>query len=257
MRIVVLGNNRVACECTAWLREQGEDIVGLVVHADDRSRFRDELIAAAAVPAGAVFYGDRLRQPETVAAIAGLQPDMGLSLFFGYIVRPEVIELFPKGLVNLHPSYLPYNRGQYPNVWSIVEGTPAGATLHYIDVGVDTGDIIAQTEVQVAAVDTGETLYRRLEAASVALFRETWPALRMDRAPRRPQSDRAGTFHRTSDVERIDEIDLEREYRARDLINILRARTFRPHRGAFFRVGGRRIYLRLELIPEDELDKGQ
>mgnify|MGYP003693610905 CR=1 FL=1 len=74
-------------------------------------------------------------------------------------------------------------------------------TLHYIDPGVDTGDIIAQKESAVSAIDTGETLYRRLELAALVLFAETWPLVRAGQAPRRAQAPDAGTRHRARDVE--------------------------------------------------------
>jgi len=100
--------------------------------------------------------------------------------------------------------------------------------------------------VEVEPIDTGETLYRKLEGACLDLFREYWPRIRGGHAPRSAQES-GGSYHRTRDVERIDAIDLDRQYRARDLIDLLRARTFPPYPGAYFEEGGRRVYLRLEL----------
>ena len=99
----------------------------------------------------------------------------------------------------------------------------------------------------IEPVDTGESLYRKLERASLSLFQETWPLLKAGEAERIPQDPGSGTFHYTRDAEKIDCIDPERTYRARDLINILRARTFPPYRGAYFETGGKRVYLRLQL----------
>ena len=253
MRILFLGNNWVGWQVVHWLREQGEQIVGLVVHARHRSKFRDEIILSAQVSSEYVFDGSRLHQTGVLNAIRSLNADIGVSVFFGYILRPNFLEMFPAGVINLHPAYLPYNRGAYPNVWSIVEGTPAGVTLHYIDDGVDTGDIIAQKEILVEPIDTGETLYRKLEKACVDLFKETWPLIRAGQAPRFQQRKDEGTYHRISDVERIDRIDLDRTYTAKQLIDIIRARTFPPYPGAYFEHQGRRIYLRLQLLYEDEL----
>jgi len=84
------------------------------------------------------------------------------------------------------------------------------------------------------------------------LFQETWPLIRAGRAPRRPQNRDAGTFHRYRDVAQIDEIDLRRSYVAEELLNAIRARTFPPYPGAFFRHEGKKIYLRLELVEEDQ-----
>jgi methionyl-tRNA formyltransferase len=251
VRILFMGNNWVGWQVVEWLREQGEQLVGLVIHPPERRKYGNEIVKSARVDPAHIFDGSQLHVPKTLRAIQALQPDMGLSILFDYILKPEFLGLFPSGVINLHPAYLPYNRGQYPNVWSIIEGTPAGATLHYIDPGVDTGDIISRLQVPVQPIDTGETLYRKLERACVDLFKETWPAIRSGQAPRVPQSSDEGTCHRTRDVEEVDCIDLDREYTARDLIDLIRARTFPPYAGAYFIDQERKVYLRLQLMYEE------
>jgi methionyl-tRNA formyltransferase len=250
MRILLLANNWVGWQITQWLGARGETIAGVVVHPDDKQKYRDEILRSAGLENACMFSARSLHQPETLAAIRSLDAEIAVSIFFGYILRAEFLNLFSAGCVNLHPALLPYNRGAHPNVWSIIEGTPAGATLHYIDAGVDTGDIIAQAEVEVEAVDTGETLYRRLEHASVELFESAWPSIRAGKALRTAQSQRSGTSHRAKDIERIDEIDLEATYKAKELIDLIRARTFRPYPGAYFRSQGKKIYLHLDLAYE-------
>jgi len=247
MRILFLGNNWLGWKVITWLKEQGEEIAGLVIHPAAERKFGEEILEAAGLPEERIFLGSQLRNREVREAIQSLHPDLGISILFHYILKPEFLGLFPRGVINLHPAFLPYNRGQYPNVWSIVEGTPAGTTLHYIDPHIDTGDIIARKEVATEPVDTGESLYLKLERASLSLFQETWPLLKAGKAERIPQDPGNGTFHYTRDAEKIDRIDPERTYRAHDLINILRARTFPPYRGAYFETGGKRVYLKLQL----------
>ena len=106
--------------------------------------------------------------------------------------------------MNLHPSFLPYNRGANPNVWSIIDRTPAGVSLHYVDQGVDTGDLIAQHEVEVLPWDTGFTLYGKLEEAAVTLFQENWASIRRGAIPRHIQPSEAGTSHTTREVAQLD-----------------------------------------------------
>ena len=255
VRILFLGNNWVGWQTIRWLKDQGEEIAGLVLHPRHRQKFGDEMLGSAGVDPKFVFDGARLREAKVLESIRALKPDIGVSVFFGYILRPDFLAVPPAGCINLHPSFLPYNRGTYPNVWSILEGTPAGATLHYVDPGVDTGDIITQRRVEVEPTDTAETLYRRLEHACVQLFTEAWPLVREGRAPRFSQTGEQGTSHRAQDVERIDEIDLQATYRAQDLIDLIRARTFPPHPGAYFRSGGRKVYLRLQFEYDDEEGK--
>jgi len=252
MRILFTGNNWLGLQALRFLRDAGEEIVGLALHPPGRRKYADELAAASGLGVNKILDGSSLSTPAGLAAAQALEADVVVSVLFDYLFRAPFLASFPRGVVNLHPSLLPYNRGQYPNVWSILEGTPAGVTFHYIDAGVDTGDIIAQRQVDVAPTDTGETLYRKLERAGLELFREAWPAFREGRAPRQPQSGAPGTSHRTSDVAAVDEIDLERTYTARALIDLLRARTFPTHRGAYFRAGGQKVYLRLQLEAEDD-----
>ncbi len=255
MRIVFFGNNWLGWQVARWLRERGETIVGAVLHPPRRRRFGEELLDVLGLDAFRVFDGSRLKDPALADGLRGLQPDIGVSVLFGYIIPGQVLRLFPQGAVNLHPALLPYNRGAHPNVWSIVDGTPAGVTLHYMDDGVDTGDVIAQHRVEVEPVDTGATLYRRLERAAVALFTDAWPAIRSGQVRRVAQSPGTGTFHRVADLAQIDRIRLDETYPARRLIDIIRARTFPPYPGAYFEEGGRRVYLRLTLLGEDELDE--
>jgi methionyl-tRNA formyltransferase len=255
MRILMLANNRVGRDITQWLQSQGEEIVGLVVHPAERSRYRDEIIQATGLAPEHIFEATHLQDPTTLEAVQALRPDLGISVFFGYILRQPFLNILPRGCINVHPALLPYNRGAYPNVWSIVEQTPAGATIHYIDEGVDTGDIIAQREVPVTAVDTGASLYGKLESACTELFQETWALIRTETVSRMPQTSAQGTMHRMRDVAHIDEIDLDRTYTARELINILRARTFPPYRGAYFYDGQRKIYLSIQLAPEEQDDQ--
>jgi methionyl-tRNA formyltransferase len=253
MRVVFFGNNRIGLETLQYLIDRGDEIVGLVVHSPERSRYRDEIVGVAGLPADRVWKAESLRQTGVAEAIGELNAEIGVSAFFGYILRADILDLFPAGVINLHPGYLPYNRGAFTNVWSIVDGSPAGATLHYIDPGVDTGDLIAQSRVEVLPTDTGGSLYDDLEKACLDLFEEAWPKIAAGNAQRIPQIKDEGTSHRMRDVDEIDEIDLEATYKARDLIDLLRARTFPPYPGAYFTENDTRVYLRLQLLTEDQL----
>jgi methionyl-tRNA formyltransferase len=257
MRIVCLCNNWLGWQVLQWLADQGQEIVGLVVHPAGQGKCLDEIRSVAQRTGCVVLEDSSISQPEGLERIRSCRPDMAVSVLFRNMLRKPFLDLFPKGCINLHPAFLPYNRGNYPNVWSIVEKTPGGVTLHYINEGLDTGDIIAQEKVAVEITDTGGTLYRKLELRALELFQRTWPSIETGQAPRRPQDAETGTCHRRSDVRAIDEIDLGRMYRAEDLINILRARTFPPYRGAYFRHDGKKIYLGLELREESDSDGGK
>lgn len=255
MRIVFLGNNYVGWQVLKRLKD--DEVVAIVLHADEQRSYGEELIATATLGPSYIFEADSLGDPTTLEAISDLKPDVAVSAFFGQVLRAPFMQLFPLGCINVHPSYLPFNRGTHPNVWSIVEGTPAGATIHFMDEGIDTGDIIARAQVDVLPTDTGETLYRKLEQSCIELFETAWHEFKAGTIERTPQpSSSEGTTHRIRDLARIDEIDLNGTYQASHLINILRARTFPPHEGCYFTTEVGRVYLRVQLMTEEEMETG-
>lgn len=256
MRILLFANNWGGWRITRWLREQGENIVALVVHPPDNRKFTDEILAAAEMRPDRVFDARQLRDPATLAALRDLAPDLGLSAFFGYILKPDVFNIPKRGCINTHPAYLPHNRGWHPNVWPFLDGSPAGVTIHHIDAGVDSGDIIAQRLVPIQPTDTGGTLHQRLTRELVELFAATWPAIKDGSAPRRPQGEAQATTHRAADMEAYDRIDLDRHYRGRELLALLRARTYPPYPAAYFEQDGRRIFVRVELLTEEAIADG-
>lgn len=246
MRVLLLGNGPVAAHVAATIVQSGDTIVGFVAHPPERAVCRDEIIRSGRIDPQTVMLATDIFSPVGVGRIERLNAEIAVAVYFGYILPANVLCLFKGGAINLHVGLLPHNRGAYPNVWSIVERTPAGVTLHYMDEGIDTGDIIDQQHVEVEPVDTGETLYWKLQRAAEDLFARTWALLRTGQAGRTPQQG-TGTSHKRRDVESIDRIDLERLYSGRELLDILRARTFRPHPGAYFEVGGRKVWVRVEL----------
>ena len=245
-RIVFLGNNKLAVRVLSFLRTQPQEIVALVVHPRGKAKNQRQLMNISRLPKDRILLGNKINQIKTVRTLTVLKPDVLVSVMFGYILKSPVIATAVKGAINLHPAYLPYNRGAHPNVWSIIDNTPAGVTLHVINQGVDTGKILAQKRLTILPTDTGESLYQRLEDAAHDLFVEAWPKLMSGKIKSRPQP-RGGSFHTVKDLQKVDEIDLNKNYMGRDLINLLRARTFPPYNGAYFKAGGRKIFVRIRL----------
>lgn len=246
MKIVFFGNGRLAVDLLSYLREHA-DVVGLGTHPAARARYGAELLETAGLTADRVIDGDQLRSPATVEWIRGLDAEMGVSVSYGYIFSPDLLSAFPRGIVNLHPSLLPWNRGAHPNAWALLEHTPAGVTLHQVDAGVDTGPILAQRGVALDPIDTAATAYRKLEFAAAELFRDAWPRLQAGELSPRIQ-DPGGSVHRVADLGAIQRIDLDSPTTARELLDVLRACTFRPHDSAYFETDdGRKVFVRVSL----------
>lgn len=258
MRALLFANNWGGLKVTEYLAQHKglQQIVGLVVHPAFNGKFREEIIEAADVKPEQVIDANGLRDPGTVRYIKGLEPDIGISAFFGYILKPEVYNIPPKGIINLHPAFLPYNRGWHPNIYPILDGSPAGVSIHYIDGGIDTGPVLCRKQLSVLPTDTGGSLHKLLTFALVDLFREAWPKIRDGDLEAVPQDINKGSFHLRRDMREIERIDREEMVRAGDLIDILRGNTYPPYPSAYFELRGRRIYMRLTLLEEEDIKPG-
>lgn len=250
MKVVCFANNEVGLGAVRHLRDSDAEIVALIVHKPEQQKYGSEIIEAANVESENLICARQLDAPSTIKQIAALKPDCGVSAFFGHIIRRPVIDLFPRGIINLHTSLLPLNRGSWPNVWTIVEDSAAGVSMHLVDEGVDTGPILAQTKVEVSPADTGLSLNQKLQDELIQLFRDNWSRFANGELTPMRQDDSQATVHRVKDAASIDRIDLDASYKARDLINILRARTSPPHQGAWFEVDGQRYFLQLKIEKE-------
>lgn len=116
--------------------------------------------------------------------------DLGLSAFCSRLIPKKTIKLFTLGITNLHFSLLPKYKGQYPTVYAIANGDKkTGVTLHWIDQGTDSGNIITQKEVPITEIETGHSLFQKCLDIAVLLFIEqlqfyktsSWPQDRPQR----------------------------------------------------------------------------
>lgn len=190
-----------------------------------------------------------------LSLVERLQPDLIVAVGYQHIVPSEILSVPDLGSINVHPGYLPHTRGFNPNVWSIVEGLPAGATIHYMEPSVDTGEIIARRQIESCFEDTGKSLYRRIETACAELFTESWPDIESGNIETIEQSEGEATYHLKSDFEELCDIDPTETYEAKELIDILRALTFPPFHNAYLDVEGERYFIEVDITPEPEADE--
>jgi len=157
-----------------------------------------------------------------------------------------------RNVINTHPSLLPYNRGKYPYYWSIMDGTPFGVTIHRINDGVDTGDILWQHEIKVRPTDTGETLYQQADSEMAGLFIQKMSDIAKGLYPDpTEQDDDIATGHRMDDLDVNSVMDLDDYEHVGHLIDDLRARTFNnKHSGRVVIMDGRKYRIHLKLVED-------
>tara|TARA_B100000315_G_C14564107_1_gene582024 strand:- start:205 stop:867 length:663 start_codon:yes stop_codon:yes gene_type:complete len=121
--------------------------------------------------------------------------DIAISFGYKYILKENVVNNNSCPVVNLHISYLPYNRGCHPNFWSFFDGTPSGVTIHLVDKGIDTGDILFQKYVNFSVEEkTFSQAYKRLVSEIEALFIKNKESIISKNFKATPQRGK-GTYH--------------------------------------------------------------
>lgn len=242
MKFLILAHSKVGYEITNWLVENYNEDISLVVtiEEDDIS----QLCRKNHIPC-IMFHSN-----ESLVKFfqkKEFQFDFGLLLWWPKIVKPPLLEYPNNGFINTHPSLLPNNRGKHPNFWAIVEELPFGVTLHFIDDGVDTGDIIFERPIPYTWENTGKDLYVKALRNMVDLFIESYPLIREKKFERKKQHPEEGSFHLAEELESASRIDLTRKYPARKLINLLRARSFKGHPACWFEDSTGKYEIRVEI----------
>ena len=252
-RVVLMANYKPGLEVCRILREMGDEIVRLYV-ADPESELAQETIRLSWLPEGRIFEGTALRDPEHVEGLRTEPVDFIITVYWPYLLKQDVFGHARRGTVNFHPALLPINRGWYPHVHSLLDGSPCGVTLHQIDAGIDTGPIWSQRVVSISPFDTAKTLYDRLQTEIVLLFRDEWPKIRRGESRPYHQDEAKAVYHKKAEIGALDEINLSRSYTGQELVNLLRARSFGELGFAFFEDEGQKVYLNLRLSPTREFE---
>jgi methionyl-tRNA formyltransferase len=244
-RVALLANDRPGLEVARYLVANGDEIVRLYLHAPEKLKRGAEIVAAAGC--ADVHEAPALRDPAHVDGLLELAPDFLITVYWAHLLSEDAIAAARRGTVNFHPALLPVNRGWYPHVHSILDGSPTGVTLHAIDADADTGPLWAQREVPLRPDDVAGTIYERLQDEIVDLFRETWPLIAAGELDPTPQDEARAVYHRKAEIDQLDELRLDDVMRVGDVIDRLRARTFGTRGFAWFERDGVRVNVAIAL----------
>jgi methionyl-tRNA formyltransferase len=255
LRFAFAGDRDISVWVLDHLLQQGHRPLALLVSGPERASHADALRSRCDfLGADRVVQGKQFGTPEGVDMLSRLDLDFILGIHFPYLVPERVLAIPRQGVLNLHPAYLPYNRGWHTPSWALLDGTPAGATLHFMAPEVDAGDIVHQKRLEVSAADTAHTLYERLKRLELEVFVEAWPRLVAGDFGRIPQDSAAATTHTRAQLfaESIQRIDLAEAVPAGDLLRRLRAlTTSRIDEAAYFEADGRRYRVQVRIEEEN------
>src|SRR5271156_6202420 len=142
-----------------------------------------------------VYQPERIRRPEVVEQLRRMRPDAMVVVGYGQIIPQAIIDIPPRGIINVHASLLPQYRGAAPIQWAIANGeTRTGVTTMRIDAGLDTGDMLLKWETEIGAEENALELSPRLASAGADLLVETLAGLEAGTLPAEKQDNEQATL---------------------------------------------------------------
>ena len=201
MRVLFIGTGEIGVPVLRSLLKSNEhELVGVVTQPDKpvgrAQRIEAPPIKAALGESKApILQPARIKKEEAVAEIRALAPDVIVVMAYGQILPRSVLEIPRIACLNLHASLLPRHRGAAPIQAAIVAGdSESGISVMYMDEGLDTGDVLLQRPLEIAADETGGSLHDRLAAIAPGALHEALAQLQAGTAARIPQDSSAATY---------------------------------------------------------------
>ncbi len=190
--------------------------------------------------------------PHFYASVRKLTPDCLICHSYAMLIREDILKLVEFNAFNLHAAYLPYNRGPNPIQWAIIRGdTFTGVTLHRMDRGFDTGNIIAQYKEPIYPEDTWVSLSARLATCTSKLIEQELPKLIQGNFQERAQTD-IPSYKNTRLTPESPRICFDTMSNI-DIYNLIRAQV-KPLQGAYV-MNGEKTKRFDSLIPLEEIEE--
>ena len=196
MKIVFMGTPDFAKESLEAIYNAGHEILAVVTNTD-KPKGRGMKVVQSPVKEYAISKNLKIYQPEKVRKneefiqeIKNLNPDVICVVAYGKILPQEILEIPKLGCVNVHGSLLPKYRGAAPIQWSVINGDKVtGITTMYMDIGMDTGDMILKEETEIGDDETTGEVWERLSKIGAKLLVKTLEQIENGTAPRIPQGE--------------------------------------------------------------------
>ncbi|MDD5699231.1 MAG: bifunctional UDP-4-amino-4-deoxy-L-arabinose formyltransferase/UDP-glucuronic acid oxidase ArnA [Victivallaceae bacterium] len=239
MKCVVMGYHNIGCVGIKALLDNGFEIAAVFTHKDSpKENIWFDSVAELASSRGIPVYApENVNHPVWVERIRTLRPEIIFSFYYRNMLKLDLLNIPPRGCINLHGSLLPKYRGRVPINWALVNGeSETGVTLHYMTAKPDAGNIIAQERIPIEDCDTAKTLHLKAAEAAGGLLTKILPALRSGKAPSIPQNSEDATYFGGRGPA-DGEIDWKKS--AAEVRNLVRAVTL-PYPGAFSFMGDRK-----------------
>lgn len=256
LKVVFMGTPDFAKESLKNVYEAGYEIVGVVTNID-KPKGRGMKLIPSPVKEFALENGLPIYQPmkirnnpEFIGEMKNLKPDVICVVAYGKILPKELLDIPRLGCINVHGSLLPKYRGAAPIQWAVLNGDKTtGITTMYMDVGMDTGDMILKQEVEIGEDETTGELWNRLSEIGGKLLVETLDLIEKGKAPREKQGENYTLAPMLN--KEMAKIDWENQ-NVLEIKNLVRG--LNPIMGAYSFIGEKKIkFWKIDILNEKKL----
>ncbi|MCX6784658.1 MAG: methionyl-tRNA formyltransferase [Candidatus Komeilibacteria bacterium] len=235
-KIIFWGTSELGVPVLDLLLQNGYPIIGVISAPDAIAGRGQKQTQASAISQFATQHNLPLFQPETLRknddffqTLIDLKADLGILVAYGKLIPERFITLFPKGIINLHPSLLPKYRGPSPLQTAILNGdTQTGLSLMLLDQEMDHGEILAQAKQVIEPTDTTATLSLKLARAGAELLIKILPDYLADKITPQPQDHTQATISKI-----INKLDGQLDWTKTTAQILNQIRAFTPWPGTY------------------------
>ncbi|MCX7121773.1 MAG: formyltransferase family protein [Gammaproteobacteria bacterium] len=232
--ILAFAAGEIGAQALKILMAQNANIVAIVISEDDPEMQNDAIFKISKHPV--YFYKSQYR--EVCALIRDNSIDLAILAWWPHILKHDLLMLPRMGTLNFHPSYLPYGRGKHPYFWCFADESPFGVTIHWVDQHIDNGYIAFQQEILINTTDTAGTIYQKARKTIVDLFQDNISIIISGNIPKISMDGLNFPLRYSREIEPNSRINLEKNYQAKHLLNLIRGRSGFGQGGCWFEENG-------------------
>jgi len=183
-----------------------------------------------------IIIWDNNNNSKAIKELEKIKPEKIFLLWWPYILNKRILIIPKYETINIHPSYLPFYKGKDPNFWALINNGPYGVSIHKVTSKIDSGDILFRKKItNIDFSYDAKKLYELNKKKIIILFKNSYKILRKNEITKGIPNKIVGRTNKRKNMIKKAKLDLKKYYKGENIINLLRAKNFKPHEGIIFK----------------------
>ena len=183
-----------------------------------------------------IIIWDNNNNSKAIKELEKIKPEKIFLLWWPYILNKRILIIPKYETINIHPSYLPFYKGKDPNFWALINNGPYGVSIHKVTSKIDSGDILFRKKItNIDFSYDAKKLYELNKKKIIILFKNSYKILRKNEITKGIPNKIVGRTNKRKNMIKEAKLNLKKDYKGEYIINLLRAKNFKPHEGIIFK----------------------